>query len=113
MSERIPITVYLTPAEYKRMAARANNVRPGMQVHHLIEASIARSCQPSPEEQYRARLDAIRDLHERGLNDREISERLQLSGNTVWRLRSVVMDLPKNDTRGGTRTPNTTKESTR
>lgn len=105
MSERIPITVYLTPAEYRRMAARANNVRAGMQVRHLIEASIARSCQPSPEERYRARLAAIRKLHEQGLNDREISERLQLSNNTVWRLRSERMGLPKNDTRGGTRTP--------
>lgn len=103
-----------TPGEYRKLLARAYAFGPGMQAHRLTEASIRRSYRPTAQEQERvqARLNTIRELPVQVLNDLEISELLQLSGNTIWRLRSKRMGLPTNDNRGGTRsTPNLTKET--
>jgi DNA-binding NarL/FixJ family response regulator len=99
MTEKVGVTIQIHPNDYRVMTKRAEAA--GIPLHRLIEASIAGSCRPTAADVLKDRVAAIKRLHARGLNDRQIADELDIPQATVYHHRHVSLHLPKNDPRGG------------
>lgn len=107
MTDKVPITLLVHPAQYlalaKIAAAKTTDPAKPVQVHHLLEHLVGQALLGPKPKTVRARKTVDRDelkrLHSLGLNDRQIAERMGVSSGAIY-VHRRDLDLDKNTPNG-------------